>query len=123
MTLECKNSSANSVALSIPYTLFLAFNNLAALDAASADLNALGAAARRRSGLHRLQIRVPAPTGYVVRVRDVVSELRSLTAKLTYLCHDIAPKIKLVPQTSRELHADHRPLPGLDIPYLCGVSG
>jgi len=72
--------------------LLLGLNNLAALDAAGADLHALGAAARRSSCLNRLKIRVPAPTGYVVRVRDVVTELRSLAAKFTYLCHDIAPK-------------------------------
>jgi hypothetical protein len=39
-----------------------------------------------------------------VRVRDVVSELRTFAAKLTYLCHDITPNIKLLTQIPRELH-------------------
>jgi hypothetical protein len=64
-------------------------DDFAALDAAGADLYAL--AATGRSGLDRLKIRVPATTGYVVRVRNVVAKLRAFAAKLTYLCHDLSP--------------------------------
>jgi hypothetical protein len=76
--------------------LLLAFYDFAGLDAAGADLHALGRAVGK--GLHRLKIRVPAPTGDVVRVRDVVTELRAFAAKLTYLCHDIAPNESFAPE-------------------------
>jgi hypothetical protein len=72
------------------YCLHLSLYDFAALDAARANLHALAATAR--SGLHRLQIRVPAATRYVVRVRNIVAKLRTFAAKLTYLCHNIAPK-------------------------------
>ena len=68
----------------------LTLDDLAGLDTAGAYCHASGAA-RRRGRLHRLQIRVPAPPGYVVRVRDVVAKLRAFAAILTYLCHHFTP--------------------------------
>ena len=59
--------------------------DLAALNAAGAHANPLGRAIDQR--LHGLQIHIPAALGDVVRVRNVVPELRSLAANITYLCH------------------------------------
>src|SRR6187402_1081459 len=63
--------------------------DLAGLDAAGADADALVCAVHHC--LDGLKIRVPATLGDVVRVRDVVAELRTFTAILTNLCHDYAP--------------------------------
>ena len=82
--------------LLFPVCCLLALNNFAGLDAAGADLYALGRAVG--DGLNRLKVRVPAPAGYVVRVRDVVAELRAFAAKLTYLCHDITPNESFAPE-------------------------
>src|SRR6185437_2155828 len=68
-----------------------ALNNLAGLDAAGADANPLGNTVR--NGLYPLQVRIPAPPRHVVRVRDIVTKLRPLAAKLTYLCHDNLQKL------------------------------
>ena len=67
----------------------LGFGNFAGLDATGADADALAGAVH--NGLHSLQVYVPAAAGNVVRVRNVVAELRSLAAKLTGLCHDKSP--------------------------------
>jgi hypothetical protein len=58
------------------------FDDFAGLQAARADANALGATADERA--HRLQVRVKAAVRAVIRVRNAMTELRSLAA-------DIAP--------------------------------
>ena len=78
----------------------LGLGDLAALDAAGAHANALGRAVDQ--GLDGLQINVPAAAGHVVRVRDVVTELRTLAANIAYLCHDVLLQI---------LYGFARPLP------------
>jgi len=40
---------------------------------------------------YRLQINAPATPRHVVRVRDVIAELRAFAANIAYLCHDFAP--------------------------------
>ena len=88
-----RESTKGSLAITIPacYRLLLrCLGNLAALDAAGAGLDALSVATTA-SSLHRLKIRVPATTRNVVRVRNVVTELRAFAAKLTYLCHNVSP--------------------------------
>lgn len=69
----------------------LRLDHFAGLNAPGADANAL--ARRVHLGLDRLQIDVPAATGNVVRVRDIVTELRLLAADFTDLCHDSYPEI------------------------------
>ena len=64
----------------------LAFDDFAGLDAAGADANAL--ASTVDLGLDWLEVDVPAATGGVVGVRDVVAELRAFAAKITFVCHD-----------------------------------
>ena len=64
----------------------LALDDFAGLDAAGADAHALAAAVDL--GLDGLQIHVPTTPGGVVGVRDVVAELRTLAAEITFLCHD-----------------------------------
>lgn len=59
--------------------------DFAGLDAAGADADALGIAIDER--FHRLQVYVPAPLRHIVRVGNVVAELRPLAANITYLCH------------------------------------
>ena len=46
-------------------------------------------------GLYRLQVYVPAATGNIVRVRNIVAKLRLLAAKFTYLCHDQYPVLRM----------------------------
>jgi hypothetical protein len=65
----------------------LALDDLAGLDAAGANADALRGALD--DGLDRLQVHVPATPGGVVGVGDVVAELRSLAAKITFLSHDL----------------------------------
>jgi hypothetical protein len=65
---------------------FLRLNDFAGLDAAGADAQLLRAALNL--GLDRAQVDVPAAACDIVRVRDIVSELRTLAADLTNLCHD-----------------------------------
>jgi hypothetical protein len=67
--------------------LGLALNDFAGLDAAGADADAL--AATIDLSLDGLEVYVPATTGGVVGVRDVVSELRAFAAEITFLCHDL----------------------------------
>jgi hypothetical protein len=62
------------------------FDDLAGLDAASADANAL--VATIDFSLNRAKIYVPTTLGHVVRVRDLVTELRTFAADFAYLCHD-----------------------------------
>jgi hypothetical protein len=65
---------------------WLGFDDLAGFDATSADANALVAAID--FSLDRAKIYVPATLGHVVRMRDLVTELRAFAADFTYLCHD-----------------------------------
>jgi len=58
------------------------FDDFAGLQAARTDADALGATADERA--HRLQVRVEAAVRAVIRVRNAMTELRSLAA-------DIAP--------------------------------
>ena len=67
----------------------LCLRDLSALDAAGANTEALGCAIHQ--SFHFLQIHVPAPSGYVVRVGDIIAELRPLAANIAYLCHRFAP--------------------------------
>src|SRR5207248_1062008 len=63
----------------------LRLRNLTALQAISADAHPLGCAVHTRA--HRPQINVPAAIAHVVRMRNVVAELRLLAANITNLCH------------------------------------
>ena len=65
----------------------LALDDFAGLDAAGADADALASAVDL--GLDGLEVHVPAATGGVVGVRDVVAELRAFAAKITFVCHDL----------------------------------
>jgi hypothetical protein len=65
----------------------LGFDDFAGFDAAGADANALASAFDL--GLDGLQIHVPAATGGVVGVRDVVAELRAFAAEITFVCHNL----------------------------------
>ena len=85
------------------FAVLLAFNDLAVLDATGADLHALRNAVSQR--LHRLKIRVPATTGDVVRVRDIVAELRPFAAKITYVCHDFTPKLDCIANSPSQIQA------------------
>lgn len=60
--------------------------DFAALDTAGTDANLARATAN--FGFDRAQVDVPAATADVVRVRDVVTELRPLAADFTDVCHD-----------------------------------
>jgi hypothetical protein len=64
----------------------LAFDDFAGLDAAGADPHTLTCAVHL--SLDRLQVDVPAAPGRVVGVRNVIAELRTLAAEITFLCHD-----------------------------------
>jgi hypothetical protein len=75
----------------------LGFDDLAALDAAGADAQFLRAALNL--GLHRAKIDAPAPPRHIVRMRDIVSELRAFAADLTDLSHDKTPNPELFVQT------------------------
>lgn len=45
---------------------------------------------------NRLQIRVKAATGFIVRVRNIIAELRTFAADIASFCHKYkASKIKL----------------------------
>src|ERR1700733_12478556 len=63
----------------------LGLGDFAALDAVGADADALGGSVDE--GVDGLQVGVPPTPGYVVRVRDVIAELRTFAANVAYLCH------------------------------------
>ena len=63
----------------------LRLGDFAALDAVGAHADPLGCSVYE--GVNGLQVRVPAAPGYVVSVRDVVTELRAFAAYVAYLCH------------------------------------
>jgi hypothetical protein len=65
---------------------YLGFDDLAGFDATRADANALVAAID--FSLDRTKIYVPTTLGHVVRMRDLVTELRTFAADFAYLCHD-----------------------------------
>jgi hypothetical protein len=67
----------------------LGLYDLAGLDAAGADADALAGASDTR--LHWAQVDVPTPASGVICVGDVVSELRPFAAEITLGCHDVAP--------------------------------
>jgi len=69
----------------------LCLGDLAVFDAAGADPDALGVTVDERFDC--LQIYTPAAAGDVVRVRNVVAELRTFPADVAYLCHDFAPNL------------------------------
>src|SRR5271165_1422838 len=69
--------------------LELGLDDFAALDAAGADAHSLGTAFHL--GFHRAKVDAPTPASDVMRVRDVVSELRAFAADLTDLSHDKTP--------------------------------
>ena len=61
-------------------------SDFAGLDAGRADLHA-ASATRGRLHADRLQVRIEATWGAIVRVRDIVAELRSLAADFTTFGH------------------------------------
>ena len=63
---------------------------LPGLDAARAHTNPLRRAIHK--SLHRLQIHVPPAPRHIVRVRNVISELRPFAANVAYLCHRPTPR-------------------------------
>ena len=77
----------------------LAFDDFAGLDAAGADAHALACAIDL--SLYGLQIDVPATPGGVVGVRNIVAELRTFAAKITFLCHDEILQSRIA-ETSRK---------------------
>ena len=64
----------------------LGLNDFAAAQAGRADADALSLAVH--FSVHWTQIDVPAPLRHVVRVRNVVAELRPFAANIADLCHD-----------------------------------
>ena len=64
----------------------LGLDDLAGFDAAGADAELLGAAIDL--GFHRAKVDAPTTASDIMRMRDVVSELRTLAADLTNLSHD-----------------------------------
>jgi hypothetical protein len=62
------------------------FNDLARLNAAGADAQALVALLGDRA--HRAQVHIPAAAAHVMSVADLVSKLRAFAADITNLCHD-----------------------------------
>ncbi len=75
----------------------LSFGDFAALDAACADAQLAGSAIY--FGLDGAKVDAPLATGDVVRVRDIVTELRTFAADFTDLCHDQTPKPELFVRT------------------------
>ena len=76
--------------MEIKLTHYLSFGNLAAAQATGADPHAL--VARLGFSVYRAQIDVPAPPGDVMRVTDVVAELRAFAADFTNLGHVLTPE-------------------------------
>ena len=90
----------------VPTIRLLSFYNLAVFDAARTNLHTLRHAAYKRS--YRLKIRVPATTCNVVRVRDIVAELRAFAAKITYVCHNFTPELNLMSLRTPRSHLQAR---------------
>jgi hypothetical protein len=68
------------------FNLALRLDYLTRFNAPGADPNPLAAA--RDLGLNRTKIDIPAPLGNIVRMRDLITELRTLAADCTHLSHD-----------------------------------
>jgi hypothetical protein len=66
--------------------LKLSLDYLAGFNAPRADPNAFAAAGDL--GLNGTKIDIPAPLGNIVRMRDLIAELRTLAADCTNLSHD-----------------------------------
>jgi hypothetical protein len=64
----------------------LRLDYLARFNAPRADPNPFAAAGDL--GLNRTKIDIPAPLGNIVRMRDLIAELRTLAADCTNLSHD-----------------------------------
>jgi hypothetical protein len=69
----------------------LSLNDFSALDAVGADAQPFCAALDLC--LYRTKIDAPAPARDIMRVRNIVSELRTPPADLTHLSHDQTPKL------------------------------
>src|SRR6476646_5376689 len=68
--------------------------DLAGLDARGADVETLrGHTGRAHQSLHALDVGVPAALGAAVRVRDVVTEARSLAADIAVGSHGCSPEL------------------------------
>jgi hypothetical protein len=67
-------------------TILHGFDNFTRFQAASADFLPDRRTARRFDA-NRLQVRVKATTSFVVRVRNVISKLRTFSADITAFCH------------------------------------
>jgi hypothetical protein len=87
------NANKSHIPALHPPGKYLAFDDLAGLDAAGADSHSL--ACTVDLGSDRLQVYVPAAAGRVVGVGDVVTELRTLAAEITFLCHDCLAPISI----------------------------
>jgi hypothetical protein len=67
----------------------LRLDDFSGLDAAGADADTLARGIHLR--LDSLKVYIPPATRHVVRVGNVVAELRLFPADFTYLCHDLYP--------------------------------
>jgi hypothetical protein len=99
------------------------FYDFAGLNAGGTDAHALGTAVNL--GLDGLKVDVPTTTGLVVRVRDVVSELRAFAAEITFGCHGPgAPNLYVANCDAEELpSADALKLLWEDREEMVGTSG
>jgi hypothetical protein len=64
------------------------FSDLTGFDTTGADLQSFSAACGPLN-TDRLQIRIETTTGAIVRVRDIVSELRAFAANFASLSHNV----------------------------------
>jgi hypothetical protein len=71
----------------------LSLDDFSGLDAAGAHAHTL--AGSPDECLNRLQVHIPATTGSVVGVGDVVAELRALAAEITFLRHVLNSNLSL----------------------------
>jgi hypothetical protein len=70
------------------------FDNFAAFNTTSANFLSRISACRKLDA-NRLQIRVKATASFIVRVRNIISELRTFAADIASFCHNYkASKIK-----------------------------
>ena len=67
----------------------LRFDHFAAAQAGRAHADTSGGGAD--FGVDWTQVNIPASLSHVVRVADIVSKLRTLAAKIAYMCHRTAP--------------------------------
>jgi hypothetical protein len=105
---------------------WLAFDDLAGLDAACADAHALTDAVHL--GLYRLKVYVPATPGGVMGVGDVITELRAFAAEITFSCHKktpicVAETYPVVEPLSSNRAQGHFGRGANCVPNLCLVKG